>query len=84
MPDRCPHGLTDVDDLESLAIHHCGFESRQGLLYFFSCEEAIQLAYGKSVILHKCPLGLEIMHGGISTSKFECRRITFIVGVGAT
>jgi hypothetical protein len=29
----------------------------------FSCEEAIQLAYGTSVVLLRCPFVPEIMHG---------------------
>ena len=32
-----------------------GFESRQGL-WILSCEEAVQLAYGTSVVLLMCPL----------------------------
>ena len=30
------------------------------------CEEAIKLAYGTSVVLPRCPLVPEIMHGGSS------------------
>jgi hypothetical protein len=45
-----------------LAPHRCGFESRQGL-WILSCEEAIQLAYGTSVVLLRCPFVPEIMHG---------------------
>jgi hypothetical protein len=41
--------------------HRCGFESRQGL-WILSCEEAIQPAYGTSVILLRCPFVPEIMH----------------------
>jgi hypothetical protein len=41
-----------------LAPHRCGFESRQGLR-ILSCEEAIQLAYGTSVVLLGCPFVLE-------------------------
>ena len=37
-------------DLESLAPHRCGFESRQEV-WILSCDEAIQLAYGTSVVL---------------------------------
>jgi hypothetical protein len=37
-------------------------ESRKGLR-ILSCEEAIQLAYGTSVVLLRCPLVPEIMHG---------------------
>ena len=39
-----------VVDLQSLAPHHCGFESHQGL-WILSYAEAIQLAYGTSVVL---------------------------------
>jgi hypothetical protein len=31
---------------------------------FFHVKEAIQLAYGMSVVLLKCPFVPEIMHGG--------------------
>jgi hypothetical protein len=45
------HGqVVKVVDFEPLAPHHCGFEFRQGLC-ILSCEEAIQLAYGTSVVL---------------------------------
>jgi hypothetical protein len=46
----------------SLAPHRCGFESRPGL-WILSCEVAIQLAYGTSVVLLRCPFVPEIMHG---------------------
>jgi hypothetical protein len=39
-----------------------GFESLQGL-WILSCEEAIQLAYGMTVVLFRCPFVPEIMHG---------------------
>jgi hypothetical protein len=32
--------------------------------WILSCEEAIQLAYGTSVVLLQCPFVHEIMHGG--------------------
>jgi hypothetical protein len=32
--------------------------------WIFSCEEAIQLAYGTTVVLLRCPFVPEIMHGG--------------------
>ena len=57
-----------VVDLESVAPHCCGFESRQGL-WILSREEAIQLAYGTLLVLLGCPLVPEIMHGGASISK---------------
>jgi hypothetical protein len=51
-------------DFKPLAPHHrCGFKSRQEL-WILSCEEAIQRAYGKSVVLLRCPFVPEIMHGG--------------------
>jgi hypothetical protein len=45
-----------------IAPHLCGFESRQGI-WILSCEEAIQLAYGTSVVLLRYPFVPEIMHG---------------------
>jgi hypothetical protein len=47
-------------DFKPLAPHRCEFESRQGL-WILSCEEAIQLAYGTSVVLFRCPFVPEIM-----------------------
>jgi hypothetical protein len=52
-------------DFKPLAPHRCGFESQQGL-WILSCEEAIQLAYGTSVVLLRCPFVPEIMHGRAS------------------
>jgi hypothetical protein len=49
-------------DYKPLASHRCGFESRQGL-WILSSEEAIQLAYGTSAVLLRCPFVPEIMHG---------------------
>jgi hypothetical protein len=54
--------VAKVVDFKPLALHRCGFKSRQGLL-ILSCEEAIQLAYGTSVVLLRCPFVPEIMHG---------------------
>jgi hypothetical protein len=45
-----------------LAPHCCGFESWQGL-WILSCDKVFQLAYGMSVVLHRCPFVPEIMHG---------------------
>jgi hypothetical protein len=46
-----------------LAPHRCGFETGQGL-WILSCEEAIQLAYGTSMVLLGCLFNVpEIMHG---------------------
>jgi hypothetical protein len=55
--------VVKVVDFKPLAPNRCGFESRQGL-WILSCEEAIQLAYGTSVVLLRCPFVPEIMHGG--------------------
>jgi hypothetical protein len=54
--------VVKVVDFKSLALHRCGFESGQGL-WILSCEEAIQLAYGTSMVLLRCPFVPEIMHG---------------------
>jgi hypothetical protein len=54
--------VVKVVEFKPLAPHRCGFESRQGLS-ILSCEEAIQLAYGTSVVLLRCPFVPEIMHG---------------------
>jgi hypothetical protein len=54
--------VVKVVDFKPLAPHRCGFESRQGL-WILSFEEAIQLAYGTSVVLLRCPFVPEIMHG---------------------
>jgi hypothetical protein len=54
--------VVKVVDFKPLALHRCGFESRQGL-WITACEEAIQLAYGTSVVLLRCPFVPEIMHG---------------------
>jgi hypothetical protein len=61
------HVVKIVDLL--FAPYHCGFESRQGLC-ILSCESAIQLAYGTSVVLFRCQFMPEIMHlRSTSTSK---------------
>ena len=58
------HGrVVRVVDLDSLAPHYCGFESRQGL-WILLCEEAIQLDYGMLVVPLRCPFMSEVMHGG--------------------
>jgi hypothetical protein len=46
--------LTYDKIVKPLAPHRCGFESRQGL-WILSCVEAIQLAYGTSVVILGCP-----------------------------
>jgi hypothetical protein len=58
------HGrVVKVLDFKPLVPHRCGFESRQGL-WILLCEEAIQLAYRKLVVLLRCPLVPEKMHRG--------------------
>jgi hypothetical protein len=54
--------VVKVVDFKPLAPHRCGFESRQ-VLWILACEEAIQLAYGTSVVLLRYPFVPEIMHG---------------------
>jgi hypothetical protein len=53
--------VVNVVDFKPLAPHRCGFEFRQGL-WILSCEEAIQLAYGTSLILLRHPFVPEIMY----------------------
>jgi hypothetical protein len=45
-----------------LAPHRCGFESLHELS-ILSCEEAIKLAYGTSVVLLRYPFMPELMLG---------------------
>jgi hypothetical protein len=63
---------TLLKPFKPLAPHRCRFESRLGL-WILSCEEAIQLAYGTSVVLLRYLFVPEIMHGrhlrSSSTSK---------------
>jgi hypothetical protein len=54
--------VVKVVDFKPLSPHHCGLESLQGL-WILSCEEAIQLAYGTSVVLLRYTFVPEIMHG---------------------
>jgi hypothetical protein len=56
-------------DFKPLACHRCGFESRQGL-WILSCEGAIQLAYGTSVVLLRCPFVPEIIIQGRAPKVF--------------
>jgi hypothetical protein len=53
--------VVKVIDFKPLAPHRCGFESLHGL-WILSCEEAIKLVYGMSVVLLRCPFVPEIMH----------------------
>jgi hypothetical protein len=55
--------VVKVVDFKSLAPIRCGFKSRQGL-WILSCEEAIQLAYGTSVVLLRCPFVPEMCTEG--------------------
>ena len=57
--------MVRVVDLKTLDPHRCGFESNQKL-WILSSEEAIQLAFRMYVVLMRCPLVPEIMHGGAS------------------
>jgi hypothetical protein len=56
--------VVKVVDFKPLALHRFGFESLQGL-WILSCEEAIQLAYGTSVVLLRCTFVPEVMHGRV-------------------
>jgi hypothetical protein len=47
-------------DFKPLAPQCCGFESRQGI-WILSYEEAIQLAYGMTVVQLRCPFVPEII-----------------------
>jgi hypothetical protein len=53
--------VVKVVNFKPLALLRCGFESRQGL-WILSFEEAIQLAYGTSMVPLRCPFVPEIMH----------------------
>jgi hypothetical protein len=56
--------VVKVVDFKPHTPHRCGFESRQGLwITDSSCEGAIQLAYGTSVVLLGCQFVSEIMDG---------------------
>ena len=70
-----------VVGLESLALHCCVFEPRQGL-WIISCEDSIQLDYANLMVLLKYPLVFKIIHGGLPPPvKIESRHITFTVSV---
>jgi hypothetical protein len=55
--------VVKVVDFKPLAPHHCRFEFPKGLL-ILSFEEAIQLAYGPSVVLLGCMFVTEIITEG--------------------
>jgi hypothetical protein len=52
--------MVKVADLRSQVPHHCRFDPHSGRI--LSCEEAIQLANGRSVVLPRCPLVPEIIN----------------------
>jgi hypothetical protein len=54
--------VVKVADLRSQVPHRCRFDPHLG--WNLSCEEAIQLAYGRSVVLPRCPLVPKIMPCG--------------------
>jgi hypothetical protein len=54
--------VVKVADLRSQVPHRYRLDPHSGRN--LSCEEAIQLAYGRSVILPRCPHVSEIMPGG--------------------
>jgi hypothetical protein len=72
--------VVKVVDFKPLSPHRCGFESQQGV-WILSCEEAIQLAYGTSLVLLRCLFVPEIMHGRASSSKAGNRHMTYTVSV---
>jgi hypothetical protein len=53
--------MVKIVDFKQLAPHRCGFESRKGL-WILSCEEALPLAYGTSMVLLRWPFVPLIMH----------------------
>ena len=64
-----------VVDLQTLALHRRGFESRfEDLKFFYVRKLSIQLAYGTSVGLLSYPLVSEIMHGATSI-RLESRLV---------
>ena len=66
----------------SLSTHSCRFESRHGV-WILSCQEVIQLAYCTSVVLLRCPLVPDIMHG-VTPEVFRSKKsryLTFTVPV---
>ena len=76
--------VVTVVDLESLAPHRCGFETLQGF-WNLSCKEAIQLAYGTSVVLLRRPLVPEIMHHLRFSSTSKAGKSHYnLYSVGAT
>jgi hypothetical protein len=74
-----------VIDFKPFAPHRCGFESWQGL-WNIAFEEAIQLAYGTSVVLPRCPFlpwnnAWKGTWGMLLPVKLERRNMTFTVSV---
>ena len=74
--------VSQIGDLESLAPHRCRFEFCQGL-WILSCEEAVQLAYGKMVVLQSCLLVPEIMHLRSSSTSNTGKSPYNLYSVGA-
>jgi hypothetical protein len=61
--------VVKVVGFKLLGSHRCGFEFQQGL-WIITCKQAIQLAFGTLVVLHRFPFVPEIMHRRSSyTSK---------------
>jgi hypothetical protein len=57
--------MVKVVDFKPLAPHCRRFKSQQGL-WILSCEKAIKLAYRMLVVLLRCLVVPEVMHGGAS------------------
>jgi hypothetical protein len=58
--------VVKVVDFKPLAPHCCGFKTKRDFGFFHVRKLRIQLAYGTSVVLLRCPFVSEIMHGGAS------------------
>jgi hypothetical protein len=70
----------------SLTSNHLASPAAVGLnpnrdFFILSCETAIQLAYGTSSILLRCPFVPEIMHGRAPEVFLEHGHMTFTVSV---
>ena len=70
-----PYRMVRVIDLEPLAPHRCGLDSRKGHWGHLSCEEANQLTYRTPVVLLRCPFEPEIMHEGAPEVFSPCERL---------
>jgi hypothetical protein len=70
-----------VANIKTLAPHHCRFESLQQL-WILPCKGAIQLAYGRWVVLLRCLFMLEITHGAtglIPLIKLESHLMAYLL-----